>query len=270
MTERQENRLALVRRVLAVLALAERPAETVDIARAVKLDPRNHKDRSRIWSVMTGLRLTGKVIRSSSKRLVEHAHTGKLRNCPITLWTLSPEALKEEALVTAPEARKKFGIRPGTISHWLKRKRITVAGQRKNGRGKSNLYRVGDLLAEKAGNCNPIAIKTPKGYVTISTAEGMLRMSRTRIAELGKRGLLKITTRNFSPAHARLYVNLKSIKEYKVRRLAPPEPEVVTLSTETILSPDNEICLAARRILWERNNRRMNLEKVLAAGKQAG
>lgn len=62
-------------------------------------------------------------------------------------WVFDETVIDPDELVTAQDIEQRFGVREFAVRDVARRRGVAVRGKR----GKSNLYRLGDVLAARAG-----------------------------------------------------------------------------------------------------------------------
>jgi len=100
-------------KVVARLARRRKPVETKELARAAGLDHTFHAHRSRLWGVLTNLRLGGWVARTYAERVVSDGggagarYKVRRRVCKVTLWKLTGKKAKPKVAGKTPHPARK-------------------------------------------------------------------------------------------------------------------------------------------------------------------
>lgn len=250
-----------VQAILSFLATHARPVETADIGKAIGLDIAVYAERTRLWSSLTTMLGQKFVIKSWSKRVITGTvhRKRRTRKCRVALWLLTPKTRKAERLVSRPEAQARYHIAPGTVSEWVRTRRLVARGRRQEGCVWVKLYRVADLLRLKAAFKNPADLKPPRGHLTVEGAAAVIGVNRYHVRDLHHQGKLEGTRVRISPRRFRVFVLRKSAEAYAEARRkngAGPGP-LVDLAPEPLSERLREWDQAGREnrlSLWRRRN----------------
>lgn len=108
---------------------------------------------------------------------------------------------------------------------------------------------------------HPADVPTPPGYLNVNDVALVFGRSHRWAQRFIVSGAVKFQKIEYAPGYHRLYAEKASIYAY-LRQVPREEPEEYDFAA-ALISARDDICLRARRILWERSGRQIDFEKLL-------